>query len=47
MEWGPNPRLMVVACPTASGAGGGTHVCRKTMLQQSFRDGYVVIQVRG
>jgi len=39
MEWGPNPRLMSVACQ-----GAGVNVCRKTMLQQCFRDGFVVIQ---
>lgn len=38
MEWGPSPRLMVAVCPD------GVNACRKTLLQQRFRDNYIVIQ---
>ncbi len=40
MEWGPNARLMCIVCPDA------VNVCRKTLLNQRFRDGHVVIQAR-
>lgn len=40
MEWGPFPRLMVVACNDA------INVCRKTMLSYKFRDGVAIMQVR-
>ncbi|PNW79678.1 hypothetical protein CHLRE_08g362650v5 [Chlamydomonas reinhardtii] len=39
MEWGPFPRLMVVACNDA------INVCRKTMLSYKFRDGVAIMQV--
>jgi len=45
MHWGPSPRLMCVVGQAADGATA-VHVCRKTLLQQCCRDGYVVIQVR-
>jgi len=46
MQWGPNPRLMCVVCerPTLPDHTA-VNVCRKTLLKQCFRDGYVVIQV--
>ncbi|KAG2490014.1 hypothetical protein HYH03_011479 [Edaphochlamys debaryana] len=39
MEWGPFPRLMVVACSDA------INVCRKTMLSYKYRDGVAIMQV--
>ncbi len=39
MEWGPFPRLMVVACNDA------INVCRKTMLSFKYRDGVAIMQV--
>ncbi|KAF5834048.1 WD40-repeat-containing domain protein [Dunaliella salina] len=46
IQWGPNSRLMCVVCDDPKHTYGPTavSVCRKTLLHQCYRDGYVVIQ---
>ena len=38
MEWGLNPRLMVIKTLD------GIYACRKTLLRHKFRDGFAVVQ---